>query len=63
MRLGIKGSENLVGDHLSRILYVRESESTVSECFPYEQLYAVHLDPWYADIVNYLIAGRVPEGE
>jgi len=28
------GSENLVADHLSRILYDRESESSVSECFP-----------------------------
>jgi len=41
-----KGSENLVADHLSRILYDRESESSVSECFPDEQLYAVHPDPW-----------------
>ena len=31
-----KGSENLVADHLSRILYDRESESTVSKCFPDE---------------------------
>ena len=56
-----KGSENLVADHLSRILYDRESESTVSECFPDEQLCAVHSDPWYADIVNYLVTGRIPE--
>jgi len=25
-------------------------------------LYAVHLDPWYADVVNYLVASRIPEG-
>ena len=31
-----KGSENLVADHLSRILYDRDSESSVSECFPDE---------------------------
>ena len=54
-----KGSENFVADHLSRIL--SESESSVSGCFPDEQLYAVHPDPWYADIVNYLVAGRIPE--
>jgi len=40
-----KGSENLVADHLSRILYDRDSESSVSECFPDEQLYAIHLNP------------------
>jgi len=56
-----KGSENLVGDHLSRILSDRESESTVSECFPDEQLYAVHSDPWYAEIINHLVAGRIPK--
>jgi len=57
-----KSSENLVADHLSRILYDRESESTVFECFPDEQLYAIHLDLWYANIVNYLIVGRIHEG-
>jgi len=31
-----KGSENLVANHLSRILYDRESESSISECFPDE---------------------------
>ena len=44
------------------ILYDRENESSVSECFPNEQLYIVHPDPWYADIVNYLVADRIPEG-
>jgi len=57
-----KGSENPVADHLSRILHDRENESSVSECFPDKQLYDVHLNPWYADIVNYLIAGRILEG-
>jgi len=31
-----QGSENFVADHLSKILYDRESESIVSECFPDE---------------------------
>jgi len=57
-----RGSENLVADHFSRILCDRESKSCVSECFPDEQLYAIHPDPWYADIVNYLVAGRIPKG-
>ena len=38
-----------------------ESESTVFECFPDELLYVVHPDPWYANIVNYLVAGKIPE--
>jgi len=40
-----RGSENVVADHQSRILYDRESESSVFECFPDEQLYAVHPNP------------------
>jgi len=57
-----KGFENLVADHLSRILYDREIKSDVFECFPDEQLYAIHPDLWYADIMNYLVTGRLPEG-
>jgi len=40
-----KGFKNLIADHLSRILYDRESESSVFECFPHEKLYDVHLNP------------------
>jgi len=47
---------------LSRILYDREVEPSVSERFSDEQLYAVYPDPWYAGIVNYLVTGRIPEG-
>jgi len=57
-----KGSENLVANYLSRILCDGESESSISKCFPDELLYAFHPDPWYADIVNYLVTGRIPEG-
>jgi len=35
-----KGSENLVADHLSRIVCSRESESQISEYFPDEQLFS-----------------------
>jgi len=54
-----KGSENLVTDTLSTILYDGKSESSISECFPNEQLYATHPDQWYANIVNYLVADRI----
>ena len=57
-----KGSENLVVNHLSRSLCDGESESSISECFPDEQLYAVHPNPWYAHFVNYLVSARIAEG-
>jgi len=57
-----KGFENLVADHLSSIVYSWESESEISKCFPDEQLFMVHYDPWFADIVNCLVSGRIPEG-
>ena len=57
-----KGYENLVDDYLSRILCGREHESNIFECFPDEHLYAVHPDPWYAAITNYLVSGRISEG-
>jgi len=37
--------ENLVANHLSRFLYDRESELSISECFSDEQLYAVLPNP------------------
>jgi len=58
-----KGSENLVADHLSRILSDKESESTISECFPDKQLYAVHPDPWYAILlITWLLIGSLRVG-
>jgi len=46
---------------LSRIICSREIESSISECFPDEQLFIIHYDPWFVDIVNYLASGRIPE--
>jgi len=57
-----KGSENLVANHLSRSICDRKSGSGISKCFPDEQLYDVHPDPWYTIIVKYLVAGRIPKG-
>ena len=56
-----KGTENVVADHLSRIVN-QEDESQINESFPDEQLYAVTFKdlPWYADIVNYLVSGILP---
>ena len=57
-----KGSENVVADHLSRIM-ILEGE-TIQETFPDEQLLAIshtHL-LWFADIVNFNVIGQIPHG-
>ena len=56
-----KGVENVVADHLSRL--VPESNShdiPIGDSFPDEQLFALAHCPWYADIVNYLVTGQIP---
>ena len=58
-----KGLENSVADHLSRL--VREEESLpISETFPDEQLFTLQgktgKEPWFADIVNFLVTGILP---
>ncbi|XP_020417994.1 uncharacterized protein LOC109948704 [Prunus persica] len=58
-----KGSENVVADHLSRLIIPAATEAyslPLSESFLDEQLFAVKIDtPWFADIVNYLAKGVV----
>ena len=55
-----KGCENVVADHLSRL--VREEESLpISETFPDEQLLSIEVStPWYADLVNFLVSKQIP---
>ncbi|XP_059458340.1 uncharacterized protein LOC132187936 [Corylus avellana] len=57
-----KGSENVVADHLSRLLHEEEGdELPLNENFPDEQLFVVDIQlPWYADIVNYITAKVFP---
>ena len=57
-----KGLKNLVVDHLSRIVCTRGTEAPIFECFPGKRLFVVQIDPWYADIVNYLVINKPPEG-
>jgi hypothetical protein len=56
------GSENVVADHLSRLLHEDEEEELpLSENFPNKQLFVVKVQlPWYANIVNYIIAKVFP---
>jgi hypothetical protein len=60
-----KGSENVVADHLSRLLHEEkeDDELPLNENFLDEQLFAVEVQlPWYADIVNYLTVKVFPPG-
>ena len=56
------GAENLVADHLSRI--ERDADPfPIQDDFPDEQLFLLHgITPWFADIVNFLVAGVFPTG-
>ena len=56
-----KGVENVVADHLSRL--VLESTSLglpIGDSFPDEYLFTLVHCPWYTDIVNYLVTGQIP---
>jgi hypothetical protein len=61
----VKGSENVVADHLSRLLHEEEEddELPLNENFSDEQLFAVEVQlPWYANIINYLTTKVFPPG-
>jgi hypothetical protein len=55
------GKENVVVDFLSRL--TNEGEAIpVEDNFPDEHLFALSTNtPWFADIANYLAAGRLPQ--
>ena len=56
-----KGVENVVADHLSRL--VPESTShglPIGNSFPDEHIFALVDCPWYAYIVNYLVTEQIP---
>ncbi|KAI5313452.1 hypothetical protein L3X38_042628 [Prunus dulcis] len=64
-----KGSENVVADHLSRLVHVSNEEEDslpLRESFPDEQLFSIYALnslnplPWFADIVNYLCTNELP---
>ena len=56
-----KGSENVVADHLSRLVH-DEDQIPLVETFPDEQLFGLQVsEPWYADIVNYIVSRQTPD--
>ena len=59
-----KGCDNVIADHLSRVEHneTEKEEAELTENFPDEHLFKVSFQiPWYADIVNYLACGVVPQ--
>ncbi|KAI3670961.1 hypothetical protein L1987_87606 [Smallanthus sonchifolius] len=57
-----KGTENVVADHLSRVVNTKEdSTERIGDTFPDEKILSVYTDPWYANIFNYLVAEKIPE--
>jgi hypothetical protein len=58
-----KGSENVVADHLSRLVVdFNDDVVPIAETFPDEQLMYISQipAPWFADIVNYLVTAQIP---
>ncbi|KAI3755784.1 hypothetical protein L1987_55590 [Smallanthus sonchifolius] len=54
------GKQNLVADHLSRIIN-NDEPMPLNDSFPDEHLFVVQVStPWYADIVNYMVANTFP---
>ncbi|CAN6566448.1 unnamed protein product [Malus baccata var. baccata] len=59
-----KMSENVVADHLSRLVHSNTEEDLIPlrESFPDEQLFSLKItDPWYADIINYKVIKKIPD--
>ena len=55
-----KSVENVVADHLSRILNAPVETISINENFPDEHILMMYKDPWYADIENYLTTRQTP---
>ncbi|RVW37787.1 Retrovirus-related Pol polyprotein from transposon 17.6 [Vitis vinifera] len=56
-----KGVENVVADHLSRLVITHNSHVLpINDDFPEESLMLLTKTPWYAHIANYLVTGEVP---
>ncbi|RVW61704.1 Retrovirus-related Pol polyprotein from transposon 17.6 [Vitis vinifera] len=56
-----KGVENVVADHLSRLVITHDSHGLpIYDDFPDESLMSIEVAPWYSHIANYLVTGEVP---
>ena len=58
-----KGVDNPVVDHLSRMYFKNLEELPIDDSLRDDMLYGINRsDPWYADIVNFMVSGYVPPG-
>ena len=59
-----KGIENSVADHLLRMQFKNPQELPINDFLQDDMLLKVKgSDPWYANIVNFMVAGYVPPVE
>jgi hypothetical protein len=56
--------ENPIADHLSRMQFENSQELPINDLLRDDMLFKVtKSDPWYVNIVNFMVAGHVPPGE
>ena len=56
-----KGAENVVAHHLSKLTSEFCTDITpINDSFPDEFLSSITSMPWYANIVNFLVIGKIP---
>ncbi len=59
-----KGVENYVADHLSRLQITNMQEQPINDFLRDDMLMTVRdSNPWYANIVNYMVSKYIPLGE
>ena len=55
------GKTNVVADFISRIIN-NEEPQPMDDAFTDEHLFAISTNvPWFADVANYLVAGKIPK--
>jgi hypothetical protein len=58
-----KGVENSVNDHLSHLQFEGSTELPINDYMRDDPLLKVStIDPWYTNIINYIVAGFIPPG-
>jgi hypothetical protein len=58
-----KGVENFVVDHLSHLQFEESAELPINDYMRYDTLLKVSTtDPWYANIINNIVASYIPPG-
>jgi hypothetical protein len=52
-----------VADHLSRLQFEESAELPINDYMRDDNLLKVsRTDPWYTNIINYIVAGYIPPG-